>query len=139
MQGGFNMTPATPDSLTLTIARSAPQLLSASITSQTLNSFTLVLSGFSTTRTVRQLDIQITPRQGENFSTTRLTLDVSSASSGWFQSAASQPFGGAFVVAIPFVLQSGSSADDLVRRLQLLSVTATNELGASNGLEVPIL
>jgi hypothetical protein len=139
MQGGFNMTPATPDSLTLTIARSAPQLLSASITSQTLNSFTLVLSGFSTTRTVHQLDIQITPRQGEDFSTTRLTLDVSSASSGWFQSTASQPFGGAFIVAIPFALQNGSSTDDLVRRLQSLSVTAANEIGVSNGVSVPIL
>jgi hypothetical protein len=114
-------------------------LLSASITSQTLNSFTLVLSGFSTTRTVRQLDIQITPRQGEDFSTTRLTLDVSSASSGWFQSTASQPFGGAFIVAIPFALQNGSSTDDLVRRLQSLSVTAANEIGVSNGVSVPIL
>jgi hypothetical protein len=139
LQGGFNITPPTPDSLTLTIARSAPQLVSASITARTLNSFTLSLSGFSTTRAVRQLDIQITPQPGENLSATRLTLDVTSSSVGWFQSTASQPFGGAFTIAIPFALQSGDSTDDLVRRLQSLRVTATNEIGASNDLEVPIL
>lgn len=84
--GGFDLTPASPDVLTLTIQRSAPQLLSASVTSQTLNSFTLVLNGYSTTRSIRQFDIQITPKQGQNFTTTHLTIDVSSASSAWFQS-----------------------------------------------------
>src|SRR6201999_4414214 len=80
-QGGFDLTPASPDVLTLTIQKAAPQLVSASLTSQTFTSFTVVLNGYSTTRTIRQLDIQITPRQGQNFSTTHLTIDVSAASS----------------------------------------------------------
>jgi hypothetical protein len=138
MPGGFDLTPPTPDVLTLTIGRAAPQLLSASITGQTLNSFNLVLSGYSTTRTVRQLEIQITPKQGENLSTSRLTLDVTSVSSSWFQSTASQPFGGAFLVAIPFALQNGSTTDDLVRRLQSLSIAAINESGASAPMVVSI-
>ena len=96
-ESGFDVTPSSPDGLTLTIPRLAPQVTNASITSETTTGFTLTLNGYSTTRALKQLDIQITPKQGETFSTTHLTLDVSSGSSAWFQSATSQPFGGAFL------------------------------------------
>jgi hypothetical protein len=138
MQGGFDLTPAAPELLTLTVARAAPQLSTATILNKTLTSFTVILKGHSTTRGLRQLDIQLTPRSGENFSTTRLTLDVTSAASSWFQSAASRDFGGAFQVAIPFTLQNGNSSDDLVRRLESLTITATNESGVSSALTVLI-
>ena len=132
MSSGFDMTPATPDTLSITIARAAPQLLSASIASQTLNSFSLVLSGFTTTRVLRQFDIQITPKSGETFTATKVTVDVSSSASAWFQGTASQSFGGSFLVAIPFNLSNGSSTDDLVHRLQSLTITAVNDVGPSN-------
>ena len=135
---GFDLTPLSPNALTLTIPRSAPQVSTASITSQTLTSFTVVLNGYSTTRTLTQLDIQIMPKQGETFSTTHLTLDVNSGSTAWFQSTTSQTFGGAFLVTIPFVLSNGSTTDDLVHRLQSLNVTATNDVGASSSVAVSI-
>ncbi|MBZ5621852.1 MAG: choice-of-anchor D domain-containing protein [Acidobacteriia bacterium] len=138
MQGGFDLTPSSPNVLTLTIQSSAPQLLNASVTSETLSSFTLVLNGYSTTRSMRQLDIQITPKQGQSFSVTHLTIDVSSASSAWFQGPTSQGFGGSFLVAIPFTLSNGSTTDDLVHRLQSLSITATNDVGASSAVSVSI-
>jgi hypothetical protein len=138
MLGGFDMTPSAPDTLTLAIPRTAPQLLGASITSQTTAGFTLVLNGYTTTRSLRQIDVQFTPKQGESFSTTRLTIDVNATASSWFQSTASQAAGGSFLAAIPFVLQNGSSTDDLVHRLQSLSITATNETGTSSALAVTI-
>ena len=138
MRGGFDLTPVTPDALTLAIPRTAPQLVSASISSATATSFTLVLSGYSTSRGMRQFDIQFTPKAGETFSATKLTLDVSTAASGWYQSAASQGSGGSFLATIPFLLANGSSTDDLVHRLQSLSVTATNETGVSTAVTVPI-
>jgi hypothetical protein len=138
MAGGFDMTPTAPDTLSVTIGRSAPQVLSASIASQTLNSFSLLLSGFTTTRGLRQIDIQITPKNGETFTAARLTVDVSSSASAWFQGTASQAFGGSFLVTIPFNLQNGSSTDDLVHRLQSLAVTATNDVGTSNTVTVVI-
>src|SRR5262249_47144281 len=104
MRSGFDMTPPVPDTLTIALPRAAPQLLNANITSETTSSFTLVLSGYSTTRAMRQLDVQFTPRQGESLSTGRLTIDVSSAASAWYQSTASQSSGGSFLAAIPFVL-----------------------------------
>jgi hypothetical protein len=136
--GGFDLTPPTPDALTIPIPRAAPQLLSASITSETTTGFTVVLSGYSTTRTMRQLDVQFTPKQGGNFSTSRLTIDVSTASTAWYQGAASQGTGGSFLAAIPFVLANGSSTDDLVHLLQSLSITATNDSGVSTAVTVPI-
>jgi hypothetical protein len=138
VQNGFDLTPSSPQTLTLSIGRSAPRLLSGTITSQTLTGFTLVLSGYSTTRSVRQLDVQITPRSGDSFSTTRLTIDVTSASSTWFQGTTSQAFGGAFLIGIPFSLQNGSSTDDLVRRIQSLNITAANEVGTSEAMTVAI-
>lgn len=138
MQSGFDMTPPTPDVLTLTVQRVAPQLLSASVTSITLNSFSLVVSGYSTTRSLRQLDIQVTPKQGTSLSSTHLTIDLTSSSSAWFQSNASQNFGGTFSITIPFTLANGSSTADLVHLLQTLSVTANNDVGTSNSLSAPV-
>jgi hypothetical protein len=103
-----------------------------------LTSFNVILSGYSTSRELRQLDIDVAPRSGERFAATHLTIDVTAASSAWFQSTTSQPFGGSFLVAIPFVLQNGSSTDDLVHRIQSLSITVTNGAGKSSGTSVAI-
>jgi hypothetical protein len=137
-QSGFDMTPPSPAALTLTIQRSAVQLSSASVTAETLTSFTVVLKGYSTTRTVTKLDIDISSKPGVSFSTSHLTLDVSSASSAWYQSNTSQAFGGAFLIAVPFVLSNGGSATDLVHMLQSLNITATNDVGTSSAASVAI-
>jgi hypothetical protein len=136
-QNGFDLTPSSPASLTLTIASSAAQLTSESVTSETLTSFTVLLGGYTTTHGLTQLNIQINPKPGDTFSAANLTINVSSASSAWFQSTAAQPFGGAFLIAIPFVLSSGSTSD-LVHMLQSLSITATNSIGVSSSISVPI-
>jgi hypothetical protein len=137
-QNGFDLTPSSPTSLTLTIPSSVAQLSSESVTSETLTSFTVLLGGYTTTHGLTQLNIQINPKTGNTFSTTSLTINVSAASSGWFQSTASTPFGGAFLIAIPFVLSSGSSTSDLVHMLQSLTITATNSVGVSSSISVPI-
>jgi len=137
-QTGFDLTPNSPSALTLTIPHSVPQLTSASIASETLNSFTLILNGYTTTRVLTKLAIQIAPKQGSTFSTTSLTVDVSTASAAWFQGATSQPFGGSFMVAIPFTLSNGSSTADLVHLLQSLSITATNDVGTASSISVAI-
>jgi len=138
MRSGFDLTPAAAAQMTIPIGKTAPTLVGASITSQSATGFTLVLNGFSTSRSLRQLDIQITPKQGENFASNHLTLDVNSAAGTWYQSSASQGTGGLFLAAIPFVLGNGSGTDDLVHRLASLSVTATNETGVSAAVTVPI-
>ena len=138
MPGGFSLTPPSPNTLALTISPSAPQLLSGSVSSETTTSFTLTLSGYSTSRVLSELDIQFSPKQGQTFSTTSLTIDLSSTSAAWFQSTVSQSYGGSFLVAIPFTLSNGSTTQDLVHMLQSLSITAKNDVGTSTALSVAI-
>jgi len=120
------------------VAAAAPQLVSGSIASETLDSFSLVLNGYVTARSLKQLTVQVTPKSGESFSTTSLTVDLTSSAAAWFQSAASSDYGGAFQIAIPFVLSNGSTTDDLVHDLQSLSITAGNGIGSSSALSVTI-
>jgi hypothetical protein len=137
-ENGFDLTPTSPAALTLTVARSIPQLANESVTSETNSSFTVILSGYSTTRALSQLTVQINPKPGATLSTTTLTINVASTSSSWFQSTTSQPYGGGFSVAIPFVLSNGSTTTDLVHQLQSLTITATNDVGTSTSISVPI-
>ena len=138
LQNGFIVTPATPAALTMTIAAAAPQLLSGSITSETLDSFSLVLNGYVTAHSLQQLSVQVTPKSGESFSTTSLAVDLATSAAAWFGSASSSSFGGAFQITVPFVLSNGSTTDDLVHALQSLSITATNGIGSSTALSVAI-
>jgi len=137
-QNGFDLTPASPTSVTMIIARSVAQLTNQSVTSETLSSFSVLLSGYSTTHALTQLTIQVNPKPGATFSATTLTVNVSSAATGWYQSTASQAFGGSFLIAIPFVLSNGSTTTDLVHQVQSLSITATNDVGTSSSISVPI-
>ena len=138
LQNGFNLTPASPSVTTLAIPGLAPQLLNSNISAETTTSFTLTLSGFTTTRVLSHLNVQFTPAQGQSFNPTQLTIDVSSASAAWFQGTAASGFGGSFLVQIPFVLSGGSSTANLVQLLQSVSITATNGVGTSSAIVVPI-
>jgi hypothetical protein len=75
---------------------------------------------------------------GHSFNPNQLTIDVSSASASWFQGTAAAGYGGSFQLQIPFVLSNGTTVANLVGFLQSLSITATNNVGASNQLVVPI-
>ncbi len=138
LQGSFDITPPAPDSFKITIPRSAPQILNAAVTARTTNGFTVVLTGYSTTRALSKLDVQITPKPGQNLSTSQLSIDVNSASTAWFQSTTSQAFGGSFLIAIPFILDGGGRGADLVQALQSVSIAATNEAGGSTPLAVSL-
>ena len=74
------------------------------MTGETSNSFTLLITGYSTTRSLGALNVTFTPASGYNLSTTSFTIDVSSEAALWFQSSASQSFGGLFEITQPFTL-----------------------------------
>jgi hypothetical protein len=135
---GFNLTPASPNVSTLAIPGLAPQLLTATLSAVTTTSFTVILSGYTTTRVLSHLSVQLTPVQGHSFNPDQLTIDVSSASAAWFQGTSASGFGGSFLAEIPFALSNGSSTANLVQLLQSLSITATNEVGTSSAIVVPI-
>jgi hypothetical protein len=135
LRTGYNLTPASLDTLNLTIPQMVPQFQTATIVSETLTSFSLVLSGYSTTRGLTQIAIDIAGKPGSSFASSHLAIDVSAGAASWYRSTNSANTGGAFLVSIPFNLQNGSTGDDLVHLIQSLSVTATNGIGVSNAVK----
>lgn len=132
-EGGFNLTPATPPTLNLTVAAGAPRILSAIVASRAASTITLQVSGYSTARSVTQIDLAITGVAGENVSTQRLSVPVESAFLGWYSGTASGQFGSLFTVTIPLsltgdVVTSGLSLTDTI---QSIGVTMANRIGAS--------
>ncbi len=138
-QAGLDLTPASPPTLQFTVARAAPQLLTAAVTSAATNSFTLSVTGYATTRSVSSFKFQFAASSGVNLSSSSATLDASGASFTWFQSSQSQPFGGQFVVTIPFNIQVSSGiVTSPINSLTSVSVSASNDVGASNTLTATI-
>lgn len=141
--GGINLTPAIPPSLNLTVAQSAPRLLSVQVSSKTASALTLLITGYATGRSITQIDLQFTPAPGENLATTKLSLPVGPSFTAWFQSAASQAFGSQFTVTLPLNLQGDLAADltnitTLTGAIQSVSVTLTNNQGVSNAMSVSL-
>jgi len=138
--GGINLTPTRPEALSLTVAPAAPRLLTAAISARTATSLTLLITGYATSRSVTQLDIQLTPVSGENLSATTFSLNVESAFLAWYQSAASQQFGSLFTATLPLTiggeLSSNTSLTQLSDAVQSVSVTISNRTGRSTAQSI---
>jgi hypothetical protein len=136
---GLDLTPSSPPTLTLTVQPSAPQLLAVVETASSNTSFTLRITGFSTTHSLSKLNFQMTGTSDVITTGGTASLDVSSAASVWYLSAASSTFGGQFAITVPFNLSSSStSVTAPVSKIQSISVTATNAQGTSNSISVTI-
>jgi hypothetical protein len=137
--GGINLTPAIPSSLNLTVAQTAPHLLSAQLSSKTANTFTFQITGYATGRAITEIDIQFTPTAGENVGTTKLSIPVGPSFTAWYQSSASQAFGSQFTVTIPLTLEGDLvTVTTLTAAVQTASVTLTNNQGVSNAQTVSL-
>jgi hypothetical protein len=138
-QAGLDVTPVSPPTLQLTVQRAAPQLLTAAIVSKASNSFTLTLSGYTTTRSISSFQVQFTASPDVSLPSSKTTVDASGASLAWFQGSPSQAFGGQFIVSIPFNIQVSSGIlVTPVDKIQTLSVTASNDVGASNAISISV-
>jgi hypothetical protein len=138
-QAGLDLTPPNPVQYTATVNRSAPKLLDAKISNRGLGGFVLSVTGYSTTRSLKQMALDLAPSAGSQLAGTHLTVDLQSASLLWFDSAGSQAFGGLFSISLPITVQgNGNATEDRVSKLSSVSVSATNEVGASSAVMVPI-
>ena len=141
--GGVNVTPASPTTLQFTITPMAPVVESMAITvplgTQTAASFTLVLVGYSTTRDLSSLNVMLSPASGFNLGTSQFTTDVSGAASVWFQSTASQAFGGLFEVSVPFSLTGTAPKNEtLLQAIASISATISNSVGTSSTIQTNV-
>lgn len=138
--GGIDVTPASPATEQFTISPLAPVVETVSITnasgSQTAASFTIVISGYTTTRELDSLSVTLTGASGFNLTSSQVSVDLSGASAFWFQSTASQAFGGAFQVSVPFSLTGTAPKNEtLLQAIASVTATISNSVGTSNSAQ----
>ena len=135
--GGIDLTPSSPATLQFNIGTAAPVLLAVTVTNLASNGFVLNVTGYSTTRSVNSITVKFAPAQGYNFgSAAQTTVDLHSSSAAWFQTSASQAFGGEFEVSIPFTLTGPAppAGKTLIQAIASVSATVTNDIGTSSSL-----
>lgn len=134
---GTDITPTNPLKLQITVPSLAPTLLTAAFGSVTNAGFSVVITGYSTTRSLDHLTFQFTPAAGSALGTTTATVDLTGAATVWFSGTTSQSLGGEFTVTVPFTLSNGTTvtaATNLSQSVASVSVTAANGLGTSNSI-----
>jgi len=137
--GGVNVTPSSPTTLQFTIPSAAPVLESAAIADESADSFALVLTGYSTTRSLTSLNVTFNPASGFNIGTSQLTIDLSQVSTAWFASAASVSFGGQFAITMPFTLTGTVKAGQaLIDSIASVTATVSNSVGTSGSLQANV-
>jgi large repetitive protein len=111
-----------PLNQTIVIPRTAP-VITAVRASRTATGFSVVITGFSTSRDGTQGVFRFA---GTNtLDTTELTVQLATTFNTFFQSAASAQTGGQFTLTVPFTIQGDTSAVNSV------TVTLTNAAGTS--------
>jgi hypothetical protein len=131
-EGGLSLTSSAPAVMKLAIPASTPRLLTAQIGSRSADGLTLELTGLATGRNVRQIDLHFTPVAGVSMPSADVSLNVDQIFGLWFQSAASQPFGGLFSATVPITIQGKIASGSLIDALQSISVTVSNQQGVSS-------
>jgi hypothetical protein len=130
--GGVQLTPASPQTLSLVVPAAAPVLTGAQVTVQSAAGITLAIIGASNTESLTQLNFVFTPRPNFNLSNATFTVPLSGVASAWFQSAAAQAFGGQFTATVPFSFASSvTSLTTPENAIGTITITATNSQGTS--------
>ncbi|MCE5308719.1 MAG: choice-of-anchor D domain-containing protein [Acidobacteriales bacterium] len=138
---GYSVTPDAPAGLSLSVAPSAPRLLSVQVGARSASGFTLLITGYATTRALKQMDLQFTlaPNANVNLTNARVTISLDPTFDLWYKSAESQLYGSLFTATLPFNLLLGSSGiTNPVDLIQSVAVTVKNDQGISNSLSVGV-
>ena len=137
--GGEDVTPASLTTLQFTVPSLAPVLESIQISNQAATSLTVVITGYSTTRSLSSLNVTFSPASGYNLSATQYPFDLSQTSSAWFQSTASIAFGGQFQITITFALSGPvSTTKTPLDAIAAVAATVSNSVGTSGSLSVNV-
>jgi hypothetical protein len=138
---GFSLTPdlANLTVSRLTVPRRAPVILSAQVAARTADSLTIVISGYTTTRSLQSASIQFTAKPGAALASSSFTINLEGISDSWFRTAASESFGGQFSLTLPFTFRSGTpTTQPLIDSLESVGLTVVNGTGSSNRSSVTL-
>lgn len=133
-EGGIVLTPEQEAPLDLTVPEQAPEVLAARLEAS-LTAVQVVVTGYSTTRSLTKMEVTIRRRTGKSET---FTFDVGPAAQLWYGSAASLSFGGLFSATVPFtVVGSTDDRNKLLEELEGVTVKVTNERGTSAEFSTP--
>jgi len=136
---GLDLTPTNPATLQFTVPSSAPVLIAGVETSSTANGVVLSFTGYSTTRSLTTLNIQFNAATGFTLSGGQVSVPLNQVATVWFNSTASQAFGGEFTVSVPFTFAGTvPKGDTLLQTIASFSATISNSVGTSNSVSGPI-
>jgi hypothetical protein len=133
--GNIDLTPPSAGALQFGIAAAPPQLATIQLINPTADGFTIQVTGFTTTRSLTNWNVQFTTAEGFSMPVSEFTLDVKAFAAVWFQTTASQAFGGQFRLSVPFTFQGAPTGQSSLAGIRSVSVTIRNESGASNALQ----
>ena len=136
--GNISLTPNTPATLQFAVANSPPQLIAIQLTGLSTTGFTMQVTGYSTTRSLKSAAVQLTAAKGYSLPTSQFTIDLSQISTVWFQSTASKAFGGEFTISIPFTFQGLTASQSALNAITTASVTVSNSLGTSTSIQTSV-
>ncbi len=122
-----NSTDVTPSSLAPVAIQlpPSPPVISSVVLTRNAGTLQVAIIGYSNTRELTQAEFQFTAAPGSTLQTPDVTVSESELFSGWFQNAASDALGSAFLYTEPFTI-NGSSSD-----ISSMTVTLTNSVGTS--------
>ena len=135
--GGINLTVSNAPATNILVRPSAPRIASVQLASRTASAMTVLITGYSPTRSVSTMAFTFTPFVDPNnkdlkLDTASLNLTVDGPFGVWYRSAASQTFGSLFTATVTFTVFGNVDA------IQSLAVTIGNSLGTSNSSSVTL-
>ena len=137
--GNSDITPDNPLTHRINVPPLAPRLLSARVNARTANGIVLAVTGYATTRSFSQVDIELTPATGFVLQERQVSLNVEAEMDQWFRSPASIAFGGQFTIQIPLSIRGQNTGTTLaVDGLEAITVTVRNAQGVSNPQRVMV-
>ena len=121
---GVDVTPASGSTATITIAKSAPVIRTVTLIHAS-GYLEVDINAYSTTRDMTTAVFQLNAAPGGSFTSSVITVPVSSLFTTWYQSTAATAFGSQFTYAQPFTVIGDTN------EVQSVTVTLTNSAGTS--------
>lgn len=135
--GGINLTTNVTPATNISVRPSAPRITSVQLSGRTASAITLLITGYSPTRSASTLAFAFTPyvdptNPNLQLATTKLNLTVDGPFGVWYRSTTSQPFGSLFTATVTLNVFGDIDA------IQSLAVTLSNSLGTSTPSSIAV-
>jgi hypothetical protein len=123
--GSYNLTADGPLDYSIAIPAAAPVIYSVELLGQSATAVNLLIKGYSTSRSVQQVSLELAPNVGAILQTTSLSANVENPFNTWFKSSGGQSFGSQFALTLQLNVTGSVAA------IKSVTVTAANDAGTS--------